>query len=132
MEIRTVRLTPPALEKELMRIRTPCHALGEEELDVIYGLGCELEIDELYKNSRIPTADLEEFVERSVAARVFELGRADLLISGVRSPFCFTLCHESDLHFESEDSTQVELVSQAWLKAGILRTPPPATFGSLP
>ena len=59
------------------------------------------------------------FVNRSTASGIFALGRSDLHIEGVHVAFEITVCHESDIHFESPDVSLVSRVTTSWSASGL-------------
>ena len=46
-------------------------------------------------------------------------GESDLYITGTSVELSFTLCHESDIHFESQDETLIKRVTEVWTAAGV-------------
>lgn len=120
MEVRTQPLEPSALVAQLQAVCELCAALDPVGLDVSYGWACDLEDDDdLYVDHRIGTSALSDFVESSRARGVFTLGGSDLYIKGASVHFSFTLCHESDIHFESHDESLVNRVTQTWAASGL-------------
>jgi hypothetical protein len=84
-----------------------------------YGWACDLDQDDLYLDHRVQSSALNDFVDRSTASGVFTLGESDLYIKGASVEFSFTLCHESDIHFECLDPNLVNRVTGAWTGAGL-------------
>ena len=114
MEVRT-----ESLEKSRLQERLQCLQLDPHHVNVSYGWACNLDVDSLWQDQRIPTSELGSFVERAILNGIFELGESDLHINGTARAFSFTLCHESDLHFKSDDQAIVARVIDAWSEAGI-------------
>jgi hypothetical protein len=119
VEVRTEPLTDPVLEGQLGVLYELCLEFDSGEIDVSYGWACNLDADQLWKDQRIPTSSLPSFVNRSTAEGIVFLGGSDLHIKGVRVAFSFTLCHESDIHFESPDPLLVSRVTNAWAESGL-------------
>jgi hypothetical protein len=119
MEVRTEPLEKTRLEEQLQSIYELCLELDPQRVAVSYGWACNLDVDSLWQDQRIPTSELGSFVERAISTGIFELGESDLHINGAGRAFSFTLCHESDLHFECDDQTVVMRVIDAWNEAGI-------------
>ena len=119
MEVITQRLDGAALVQYLRLVADLCVALDPSGLDVSYGWACDLEIDELYRDHRIESHGLLDFVEDSTRRGAFTLGESDLHIRGAGIDFEFMLCHESDIHFESADPELVRRVASAWKATGL-------------
>jgi len=86
---------------------------------VSYGWGCRLEIDDLWQGRPVPTTGLRAFIRESIERGVFPLGDGDLFIEAPSKLFRFQICHESDLHFRSEEPLLVDDVRSRWASAGI-------------
>jgi hypothetical protein len=119
MEVRTEPLEEGRLEGQLRLLYELCPQLDSLELDVSYGWACHLDIDRMWQDHRIPASELVTFIGQAISEGIVELGGSDLHINGVHAGFTFTLCHESDLHFRSDDPTLVARVTTAWREAGI-------------
>ena len=119
MEVRTEPLTDPVLEDQLDLLYELCLEFDSGEIDVSYGWACNLDVDQLWKDQRIPTSSLPSFVNRSTSEGIVDLGGSDLHIKGVGVAFSFTVCHESDIHFESPDPSLVSRVTSAWSERGL-------------
>jgi hypothetical protein len=119
VQIVTQQLDDATLEAQLRLVSELCAAFDPSGLDVSYGWACELDIDELYRDHRIDSHRLLDFVDESTRRGVFTLGQSDLHIQGADIGFSFRLCHESDVHFESADLALVTRVVSAWKAAGV-------------
>jgi hypothetical protein len=119
LEVRTQILDGAALAARFRAVCDLCVVFDPVGLDVSYGLACDLDMDELYSDHRIESSALLEFVARSTARGVFKLGECDLHIRGASVEFNFTLCHESDIHFESRDMNLVDRVARGWTDSGL-------------
>ena len=118
-EVRTEPLRGDRLQAQLGALCELCTRFEPGELNVSYGWACNLEVDDLWKARSISASSLSSFIDESISNGVFELGESDLHIKGTSVEFEFTLCHESDLHFESPDESLVSLVTEAWGQAGL-------------
>lgn len=83
---------------------------------IMYGWECKT--DNQYADIEILFDDLEKTISRSQKDGVFKLGVADLYISDIEKTFEFLLCHESDIHFKSDNEELVEKVRQKWSDKG--------------
>jgi hypothetical protein len=116
MEIVTEELEPSQLEAEMPFILQWLQRCGVQELNVSFGVGCALPPERLWKPLPVQTRDLPEVVRGAIAAGAFAFGRADLYLHG--QDFAFIFCHESDLHFRSDDASSVEDVRREWTARG--------------
>ena len=119
MEVATEQLDSAALVRQLRLVAELCYTLDPSYLNISYGWACNLEIDELSSDHQIESRGLLDFVDKSSRRRAFTLGQSDLFIRGTTVDFCFTLCHESDIHFESADPALVGRVVSVWKAAGL-------------
>ncbi|MGH7725612.1 MAG: hypothetical protein ACREOU_09305 [Candidatus Eiseniibacteriota bacterium] len=99
-EVRSGILTEENLRGEVDHIRDYLLARGFEDIVVMYGLACNLEMDDLYQERPLKTDALPEFVRASQQKGVFILGECDLHVDSTDMTVRFTLYHESDVHFE--------------------------------
>ncbi len=119
MTIRTESLAVERLAGLLPGVYRLCQAFSPTGLDVCYGWACNAEPVALWVDHRITSNALPEFVQRSMVSGIVELGGSDLHISGVDAEFRLTICHESDLHFESSDPELVARIAEAWAAEGV-------------
>ena len=91
-------------------------ATGDDpDLGLMYGVGCHIQADELWKEVRIPRSSLPDWINRSIQAGIYRPGESDLFIcDGER--VTVRLCHESDIHIETADPTLVRQCVDRWLR----------------
>jgi hypothetical protein len=118
-EVRTRVLDADTLSGQFRALCDLCVDLDPTGLDVSYGWACGLDQDDLYSDHRIETRRLADFVRSASESGVFTLGESDLYIRGANVEFCFTLCHESDIHFECQDASLIKRVTEVWTAAGL-------------
>jgi hypothetical protein len=118
-EVRTRVLDADTLAGQFRVLCDLCVDLDPVGLDVSYGWACDLDQDDLYLDHRIETRGLSDFVRRATESGVFTLGESDLYIKGTSIEFCFTLCHESDIHIECQDASLIKRVTAVWAAAGV-------------
>jgi hypothetical protein len=119
VEFHTQQLDNAKLAAQLRLIAELCVEFDPSGLDVSYGWACKLGIDDLYKDHRVESDRLLDFVEESTDRGIFILGQSDLYIHGAGVGFSFRLCHESDIHFESTDLALASRVVSVWKAAGL-------------
>jgi hypothetical protein len=117
-EVRTEPLSLDELRGSAPEMTESLRSTGHNSVDVTYGFGCNLPVDELWRPARIDSMQLATFIERSVEEGVFEFGAGDLHIEDPQGTLEFRLCHESDIHFGSDDPKLVELVINLWKQNG--------------
>lgn len=92
------------------------------EVCVTYGFGCACPSENVYRPIAVPLDQLAKYIADSERAGSFKLGDNDLHIDGGGDLFELTICHESDVHFESESVDLVEKVRALWDANGIAST----------
>lgn len=80
----------------------------------MYGFAVNLPVDDLWKPMLIQTSELLAFLERSTHEGIFRPRESDIHIEDVAKTFDFRLCHESDVHFEADDSHRIPDVLTVW------------------
>lgn len=118
MEFTTERLTSAQLEQEVDNILNFLRSKHKNDLVVSYGWGCDLEMDALYQEKRLPLSELHDFIEQSIQSGIFVLGESDLAIDSQDRKLGFILCHESDIHVTAEDSEVAKEMAAAWASRG--------------
>lgn len=116
MEIITKILNIPQLEKSIKEIVAFFKQDKINQSVIMYGWECKTE--EQYVDIEVPVSEIEDFIAKKQADGIFELGKSDLYVSDSEKTFKFTLCHESDIHFESDTSEMVEKMRQEWSDKG--------------
>jgi hypothetical protein len=89
----------------------------------MYGVGCNAENDQLWKQFDIPAISLPEWIERSIREGIYQPGECDIIIVD-RDRLTAHLCHEADIHIETKESVIVQDCADRWLNLGyrLLRT----------
>jgi len=90
---------------------------GMECLVVEYGWGSDQQ--KLWTAIDVNVEGLTQFVARSVDEGGFVPGSSDLLISDRLKTLQFRLCHESDIHVESDNLAAMQLIERQWSIKGI-------------
>ncbi len=90
---------------------------GSVEVSVMYGWGCNLEFDVLWKPKNIATANLYDWITTSLQCGVYEPGNSDIFIED-RELLKTKLCHEADIHITTEAATIIEKCALRWLPRG--------------
>jgi hypothetical protein len=125
VEIITKKLSRDQFENEIARL---VELLSEHQLNqliVFYGFDCNLEQDELFKEIRVATSELREFIEQSETKGVFVLGDNNLHIEDANKRIGVLLCHESDIHATGDEEEQIiKILRSEWEKAGYKPSPP--------
>lgn len=114
MEIVTGKLGRDEIVSHLPRLGGWLKSHGFDHLTVEYGWGCALALDELWKPLAMSPENLEAFISESEAKGVYRLATCDLILRGPEDKFELTLCHESDLHFASQDEDLVLRIAGLW------------------
>jgi hypothetical protein len=119
---RQVRTKPLAIEALQARIPEIQHLLlnwGYDRINVTFGYGSKLPMNQLWVPTEIDTSSLGAFIGDASRKGIFELGQSDLHIEDRQETLEFRLCHESDIHFESIDQGLVEQVITLWRGRGL-------------
>ena len=114
-EVRTESLAGSQLQDGVLEIVGLLRSWALDRVDLSYGWGCNLPMDKLWRPQQIDAAQLGAFVEQSVAEGTFRFGQCDLHIEDLRRTLKFTICHESDIHFESAARELVDEIVSRWL-----------------
>jgi hypothetical protein len=88
------------------------------EMLVAYGFGCDCPDEELYRDVAIPLHRLLPFMSEGEAMDYYRIGRDNLHVKDGTGRLEFLFCHESDIHFISEDAELVERLKAIWLVEG--------------
>lgn len=118
MELVTSRLTPAQVWAEVNGIRDFLLRQGIGSLVAVYGWGCNPDRTELWQDIPVATEQLPRFVEESIAKGIYSLGEADIWIHSATRECLFRLCHEQDIHFETEVHDLFASVRNQWLANG--------------
>jgi hypothetical protein len=129
-EVCTEPLSIDQLRESLSEMTEFLLSVGHNHVSVTYGWGCNLPADQLWLPAQIDTAQLESFVQQSVRNGVFVFGCSDLHIEDPQKTLEFRLCHESDIHFGSDDPRLLELVINLFKQKGRTLYSSPGPRGS--
>ena len=91
---------------------------GVREVLVSYGFGCDCPHEQLYEPIAMPIDHLPHFVAESEAADFYRVGKDNLHVSAPGGGPEFLFCHESDIHFISEDAELVGRLKEEWSTLG--------------
>jgi hypothetical protein len=94
---------------------------GVSEVLVAYGFGCDCPDDQLYQDVLIPLDRLAPFMADAEARNYYRLGKDNLHVKDGTRRIEFMFCHESDIHFISEDRELVERLKAKLLAAGFCK-----------
>ncbi|MGA2131379.1 MAG: hypothetical protein ABSH50_03615 [Bryobacteraceae bacterium] len=108
---------PIGAQATLDEIPFVCSLFACPNVTVMYGVGCKADIDELWRESEIPTSALPEWIERSIRDGIYHPGAAGLFISS-RDELTVELCHEGDIHVQTHSAAIVETCMRRWLERG--------------
>ena len=116
MEITSGALTSEQMWEELKQLPLLFSDSGYSEIEVFWGLACELPIDDLWKPEVIPVDRLVEHTELGATAGIFRMGSSDLYVAAQDKTFTFKFCHELDLHFETNRDDLIRIVRKRWIE----------------
>ena len=91
---------------------------GVRDVLVSYGFGCDCPDEQLYEEIPMPVDRLPEFVAESEAADYYRVGRDNLHLTTPGGGTEFLFCHESDVHFISDDAELVGRLKAEWSSWG--------------
>lgn len=80
----------------------------------LYAHYCNLEPEELYQEKEIKTDDLLDFLSRSMAEGIYHLSEDDFHVQNRALGVDFLLCHESDIHLETENREVAAYTKARW------------------
>lgn len=88
------------------------------EVLVAYGFSCDCPDEQLYQDVPLPLDRLLSFMAEGERLDYYRIGRDNLHVKDGTGRTEFLLCHESDIHFISEDAELVERLKGLWLATG--------------
>jgi prepilin-type processing-associated H-X9-DG protein len=91
---------------------------GVSEVLVAYGFGCDCLDDDLYQDVPMPLDRLLPFMAEGERLDYYRVSKDNLHVKDSTGRIEFLLCHESDIHFISEDAELVDRLKGMWLAAG--------------
>lgn len=118
-QVVTRQLTVEQLRERVPEIQDLLLGWGQVRVNVAFGWGSNLPMDQLWVRTEIAASSLESFINDASRKGKFEIGRSDLHIEDAHETFEFRLCHESDIHFEGIDQTLVNQVITLWRGRGL-------------
>jgi hypothetical protein len=118
-EMRTEALGADRIRAKVPQIIDLLRSWGRARVGVLYGIMCNLPVDDLWQTVEIDTAELETYIQQSVQDGIFEFGSSDFFIEDLAESLTFRICHESDIHFESSSEELVKQVLTLWHEEGI-------------
>ena len=114
MKIVSGLMAPEQMLEEAHEIVALFKKLAVQDLVVWYGFGCDCEFDEQYQEIEVKTDDLLGFLSGTIARGVYLPGDADLFIESRPPSILFLLCHESDVHLETDDEQAADHFRARW------------------
>jgi hypothetical protein len=91
---------------------------GASDVLVAYGFGCDCPEEQLYQDVPMPLDRLLPFMAEGEARDYYRIGQDNLHVKDGTGWVEFLFCHESDIHFISEDAELMERLKGIWLAAG--------------
>lgn len=90
---------------------------GATVVNVQYGWACNASTDALWQPEEITTAQVPDWIDRSIRTGIYLPGRSDVFIER-RGRLKVQLCHEADIHVETEDAAIIRNCASRWLAKG--------------
>jgi hypothetical protein len=134
MQLRTRLLNCECIRAEVPQIVEWLRERNVHDLSVMYGVGCNVDAGHRWELFTIQTEGLLAFISDAEARGIVTLGQSDVFLFdseaviptgehtfSVREDMTavsFRLCHESDIHVESNDPAFIELVLRHWRENG--------------
>lgn len=97
---------------------------GVRDVLVAYGFGCDCPDEQLYQDVPIPLDKLPSFIAHAEGLDFYRVGKDNLHIKDSKGHLEFLFCHESDIHFISEDADLIAQLKAVWLAEGHRKIPP--------
>jgi hypothetical protein len=117
-EIVTNSLSVEQLQESIPEMSRLLAAIDRRRISVEYGWGCNFPTDKLWSPTQIEQSDLQEYIEESRKNGIVTLGSSDLIVRDLEGSMNFTICHESDLHFVTNDKRLLQQVATMWIRKG--------------
>jgi hypothetical protein len=124
MDITTRPLSPEEHRLGMADAEAFYRSRGDESVLVAYGWGCDCPDPELYQDRLVPLSRFREFVTAAEAANYYRVSKDNLHFKDTRGSSQFLFCHESDIHFTTDDLPLLEEVVRRWRSLGFNRVPP--------
>jgi hypothetical protein len=103
-----------AVERVVQFLRS----FGVSEVLVAYGFGCDCSDDQLYEDVAMALDRLVPFMVEAENLHLYRIGKDNLHVKAGAGRFEFLFCHESDIHFITEDAELVERLKGLWFSDG--------------
>jgi hypothetical protein len=94
------------------------NAVGVRQLLIAFGFGCDCPDEQLYQDVPLALDHLQSFIAEAEAANFYRVGKDNLHVKDLAGRAEFLFCHESDIHFISENTELVERLKAEWLGEG--------------
>lgn len=119
-----IRPHPTVLPKDVLRqevraMQDRLERWGVREIVAFHGGVTDVDEALQWTPIQVAVSTLVEFVDKVSSQSGFRLGDDDLFFETIDRRVTFQLCHEGDVHFQSDDSEQLLEVRQAWRKLGL-------------
>jgi hypothetical protein len=118
VELTTGTLSRADYLRAVERVVELLRSAGVAEVLVAYGFGCDCPDEQLYQDVPMPLDRLLPFMAEGERLDYYRIGKDNLHVKDGTGRIEFLLCHESDIHFISEEAELVERVKGLWLAAG--------------
>lgn len=118
MEIASGYMKPEQVLEEVQEIVSLFQSLQIQDLIIFYGFGCECDIEEQYQDIAVKTDVLLDFLSQSMARGIYCFGDADFYIESRPRGIQFLLCHEGDVHIETENRQVANHFHARWSAKG--------------
>jgi hypothetical protein len=118
MELASGILTRGQIITELQGTPELLASYGYAQVIVYFGFGSCGNIDELWKEIQIEAEGLLQFAENGERRGLFEPGRSDLYIEAKDGSLLLQFCHDSDIHFRSENEALAAALESRWREKG--------------
>lgn len=90
---------------------------GSAVVSVEYGWACNADMDSLWQPKEIAISELPDWINRSISEGVYKPGRSDIFIED-RGRLKVQLCHEADIHIETQMAAIIRKCASRWLGKG--------------
>lgn len=117
MKLVSALRTPEQLWSEVQEIAALLIRLQITDLIVFFGYNGSSDDrfdDELYQDIEIGADDMEGFLSRSITEGRYHLGEQDFHIRSLAGDAAFLICHESDVHLETDNAEAITHMRARW------------------
>jgi hypothetical protein len=118
MELSSGLLSEDDYRRALIDLADLLRKVGVEEVSVAFGFGCDCPDELLFVDQPLPLERLLPFIAESEASDYYRVGSDNFHINDVTNRWQILLCHESDVHFTTNDESLIQRVEAAWLARG--------------